>query len=85
MLSFMTWDKRKSYRDFVFFELIGRGDFILQIAFGDLDIIRSLLVLFEQRVFNVVPILVKVPFSGKDGVCLFVEMLHEFFDVVKWE
>jgi hypothetical protein len=65
--------------------LIGRGDFILQIAFGDLDIIRSLLVLFEQRVFNVVPILVKVPFSGKDGVCLFVEMLHEFFDVVKWE
>jgi hypothetical protein len=65
--------------------LIGRGDFVLQITFGDLDIIRSLLVLFEQRVFNVVPILVKVPFSGKNGVCLFVEMLHEFFDVVKRE
>jgi hypothetical protein len=63
--------------------LIDRRDFILQIAFGDLDIIRSLLILFEQRVFDIVPVLVKVPFSGESGVCLFVEMLHKFFDEVK--
>ena len=73
--------RKKWYVDFVFFELIGSSDFVFEVFLGGLNIFGSLLVLFFQGVFDVVPVLVKVPLSCEGRVGLFIEMLHEFFDV----